>query len=91
VSNVKKFRGLNLPGTPLGPCGLLWALPLPLHTYTQKYSIYIRAGNYKYYQDVVAKTGHPAVMYVYYELVLAATNATGIFSSVIENVIFFIS
>jgi hypothetical protein len=25
VSNVKKIRGLNLPGTPLGPCGLLWA------------------------------------------------------------------
>jgi hypothetical protein len=27
VPNVKKIRGLNLPGTPLGPCGLLWAWP----------------------------------------------------------------
>jgi hypothetical protein len=25
VPNVKKIRGLNLPGTHLGPCGLLWA------------------------------------------------------------------
>jgi hypothetical protein len=30
VPNVKKIRGLNLPGTPLGPCGLLWAWPLLL-------------------------------------------------------------
>jgi hypothetical protein len=29
VTNVKKIRGLNLPGTPLGPCGLLWAWPSP--------------------------------------------------------------
>jgi hypothetical protein len=28
VPNVKKIRGLNLPGKPLGPCGLLWAWPL---------------------------------------------------------------
>jgi hypothetical protein len=27
VPNVKKIRGFNLPGTPLGPCGLLWAWP----------------------------------------------------------------
>jgi hypothetical protein len=27
VPNVKKIRVLNLPGTPLGPCGLLWAWP----------------------------------------------------------------
>jgi hypothetical protein len=27
VPNVKKFRGLNLPGTPLGHLGLLWAWP----------------------------------------------------------------
>jgi hypothetical protein len=25
VPNVKKIWGLNPPGTPLGPCGLLWA------------------------------------------------------------------
>jgi hypothetical protein len=31
VPNVKKIRGLNLPGTPLGTCGLLCAWPL--HTY----------------------------------------------------------
>jgi len=30
-------------------------------------------------------------MYVYYELVVAAINATGIFASIIETVIFFIS
>jgi hypothetical protein len=30
VPNVKKLRGLNVPGTHLGPWGLLWAWPLPL-------------------------------------------------------------
>jgi len=43
-----------------------------VHTYTQKYSTYIIASSYKYYQKIVAKTGHPAVMYVHYEMVLAA-------------------
>jgi hypothetical protein len=27
VPNVKKIRGLNLPGTPLGQLGLLWERP----------------------------------------------------------------
>jgi hypothetical protein len=27
VPNVKEIRGPNLPGTPLGPCGLLWVWP----------------------------------------------------------------
>jgi hypothetical protein len=29
VPKVKKIRGLNLTGTPLGSCGLLWAWPWP--------------------------------------------------------------
>jgi hypothetical protein len=39
-----------------------------VHTYTQK----IIASSYKYYRKIVAKTGHPAVMYVHYKMVLAA-------------------
>jgi hypothetical protein len=31
VPNVTKIRGLNLPDTPLGPCGL-WPLPFTLYT-----------------------------------------------------------
>jgi hypothetical protein len=34
VPNIKKIRGLNLPGNPLGPCGLLWAWPLHLFSQT---------------------------------------------------------
>jgi hypothetical protein len=50
--------------------------------------MYIIACHYKYYQKIVKKNGHPAVMYVYYEPVLAAINVTGIFASIIETVIF---
>jgi hypothetical protein len=31
VPNVKKIRGINLTGTPLGPCGLLWTWPNPIY------------------------------------------------------------
>jgi hypothetical protein len=51
--------------------------------------MYIIASSYKYYQKIVTKTGHPAVMYVYCELVLAAINATGLFASFIETLIFY--
>jgi hypothetical protein len=59
-----------------------------VHTYTQKYSMYIIASSYKYYQKIVAKTGHPAFMCVHYEMVLAAINAIKIFASVIKTLIF---
>ena len=38
--------------------------------------MYKIASTYKYYQKTVAKTGHPAVTFVYYEMVLAAINTT---------------
>jgi len=33
--------------------------------------MYIIANSYIYYQKTVVKPGHPAIMYVYYELVFA--------------------
>ena len=44
------------------------------------------SSSYKYEQNVVAKTSHPAVIYVH--LVAATINATGRFNSFIGNAIF---
>jgi len=40
VSNVKKIRGLNLPGTPLGHLGLLRD-DLYLYLYIQNYMLWL--------------------------------------------------
>jgi hypothetical protein len=46
------------------------------------------SSSYKYEQNVVAKTSHPAVIYVHYKLVAATINATGRFNSFIGKAVF---
>jgi hypothetical protein len=46
VPNVRKIGGPNLPGTSLGPCGLLWAWPLSLPSRQTRRQLLLRSLNY---------------------------------------------